>query len=93
MIVSATLQTLLALIDFGLPVTAAVASPRIHHQWVPKFLLAEAGIPEAARASLARLGHDVRPAGPLGAVTVATLGPGGTDGAGDPRKGGAAAGP
>ena len=93
MIITATLQTLLALIDFDLSPTAAAETPRIHHQGVPDVLLAEPGIPRLTRLSLERLGHHVRTADSLGAVSVVRIGPGGALGAGAPRKGGAAGGP
>jgi gamma-glutamyltranspeptidase / glutathione hydrolase len=93
MIITATLQTLLALIDFDLSPTAAAETPRIHHQGVPDVLLAEPGIPRLARLSLERLGHHVRTADSLGAVSVVRVGPGGALGAGAPRKGGPAGGP
>jgi gamma-glutamyltranspeptidase/glutathione hydrolase len=93
MIITATLQTLLALIDFDLSPTAAVNTPRIHHQEVPDVLLAEPGIPRLTRLSLERIGHPVRTADSLGAVSVVRVGAGGTLGAGAPRKCGTAGGP
>jgi gamma-glutamyltranspeptidase/glutathione hydrolase len=90
-IITATLQTLLALIDFHLPVTAAVATPRIHHQGLPNVLLIEEpGVPHLTRRILARLGHKVRTTDSLGAVSVIHIGPNGAAGVGAPRKGGAA---
>jgi gamma-glutamyltranspeptidase/glutathione hydrolase len=93
MIITAVLQTLLALVDFDLDPAGAAGVPRIHHQGVPGVLLAEPGVPEITRLSLARLGHRVRVAPSLGAVSVIRVGPGGALGAGAPRKGGTAAGP
>ncbi len=90
LIISATLQTLLGLIDFGLDARAAVAAPRIHDQWEPARLGVEAGIDEGARAELARRGHDVRVMPFAGAVEAATYRDGRFDAAGDPRKSGGA---
>ena len=90
LIISATLQTLLGLIDFGLDARAAVAAPRIHDQWEPARLGVEAGIDEGARAELARRGHDVRVMPFAGAVEAATHRDGRFDAAGDPRKSGGA---
>ncbi len=61
LIISATLQTLLNVLEFGMPVDRAVDAARIHHQWLPDQTFVEAGVPEVVRASLVRLGHDVRP--------------------------------
>ena len=44
-IVSATVQTIVNVIDFGLDVSAAVAAPRIHAQWMPNALVVEPDVP------------------------------------------------
>ena len=41
LIISATLQTVLGIVDFGLDPAAAIAAPRIHHQWAPPALVTE----------------------------------------------------
>ena len=92
LIITATLQTLLNVVDFQLDASAAVAAPRIHHQWVPDVLAVEPGIDALTRTALARLGHQVREMARMGAVQAIRLDSGGLDGAADPRKGGAAAG-
>lgn len=59
-IITATLQVLLNVVDFGMPVAEAVASPRIHHQWLYKGrdeLFADEGVDEHTLAELARRGH------------------------------------
>ena len=43
-IISATLQTILNVLDFHMPVGAAVEAPRVHHQWLPERLNVEAKI-------------------------------------------------
>ncbi|MFM7737454.1 MAG: gamma-glutamyltransferase, partial [Alphaproteobacteria bacterium] len=90
LIVSATLEVLTNVLDFGLPPEAAVAAPRVHHQWQPDVLLVEPGIRPVDRAALARIGHSLREAPQVAAVSVATSGADGFAGAGDPRKGGGA---
>jgi len=85
-IISATLQTILNLIDFQMPVKQAVASPRIHHQWMPDNLIAEADIPAEAKRSLERRGHNVRERGAGGVVQAIRVKQGKTSGAVDPRK-------
>ncbi len=88
MIISGTVQTLLGLIDFARDPEAAAAAPRIHHQGIPPLLLVEPGIPAATRQSLSRIGHTVRTAPVLGAVSVVQRGARGVAGAGAPGKGG-----
>ncbi|MBI2534420.1 MAG: gamma-glutamyltransferase [Deltaproteobacteria bacterium] len=85
-IISATLQTILNLIDFQMPVREAVGSPRIHHQWMPDNLIAEADIPAEAKRSLERRGHNVRERGVAGVVQAITVKQGKASGAADPRK-------
>jgi gamma-glutamyltranspeptidase/glutathione hydrolase len=85
-IISATLQTILNLMDFRMPVKEAVAAPRIHHQWMPDNLIAEADIPAEAKRSLERRGHNVRERGVAGVVQAITVKQGKASGAVDPRK-------
>jgi gamma-glutamyltranspeptidase/glutathione hydrolase len=60
LIISATLQTLLNVTDLDMDVDAAVAAPRIHHQWQPDALVSEESVPADVRASLERRGHVLR---------------------------------
>ena len=85
-IISATLQTILNLIDFQMPVREAVGSPRIHHQWMPDNLIAEADIPAEAKRSLERRGHSVRERGVASVVQAIVVKQGKASGAADPRK-------
>jgi gamma-glutamyltranspeptidase/glutathione hydrolase len=85
-IISATLQTILNLIDFQMPVKEAVGSPRIHHQWMPDNLIVEADIPAEAKRSLERRGHSVRERGVVGVVQAIMVKQGKASGAADPRK-------
>ena len=92
-IITATLQTLLNRVRHGLPPAAAVAAPRLHHQWLPDRVEAEPGLFADARAGLAPLGHDVRERPDLGVAQVVAVEPNGTrSAAADPRKGGGVAG-
>jgi gamma-glutamyltranspeptidase/glutathione hydrolase len=86
---TATLQVLLAVIVDGLDLQAAVSQPRIHHQWRPDKLIAEATAlsPETA-AELRRRGHtvedgDKRKRARVQAVHL--LSDGDFEAAGDPR--------
>lgn len=94
-IISATLQTLLDVVDFKRDVGTAVAAARVHHQWLPDVLLVEDRMPALTRLSLARRGHTVREIGAIAAVQAVERveGRGGArlSAASDERKGGVAA--
>ncbi|MGY8805931.1 MAG: gamma-glutamyltransferase, partial [bacterium] len=92
LIISATLEVLSNILDFGMPPTEAVRAPRVHHQWMPNFLLVEGEIPEVDRAALQILGHNIREVRGVAAASLAVREPSGLfAGSGDPRKGGSAA--
>jgi gamma-glutamyltranspeptidase/glutathione hydrolase len=91
-IISATLQTLVNVVDFGMDLEAAVAAPRIHDQAIPAKLFVEPALDAGIVAELRKLGHDVVEARELGAVGAVQATRKGLVGAADPRKGGAAAG-
>jgi gamma-glutamyltranspeptidase/glutathione hydrolase len=72
-------------------VAEAVASPRIHHQWLPDEAFVERGFsPEAIRRLEAR-GHVVVVARPWGSANSIAVTPDGLAGAADPRSRGALA--
>jgi gamma-glutamyltranspeptidase/glutathione hydrolase len=91
-IISATLQTLVNVVDFGMGLEAAVAAPRIHDQAFPPKLFVEPTLDAKIVAGLRELGHDVVEVRELGAVGAVQATRRGLVGAADPRKGGAAAG-
>jgi gamma-glutamyltranspeptidase/glutathione hydrolase len=91
LIVSGVLQTLLGLLDFGLAPGAAVAVPRIHHQWAPPLLGVEEGMPEDAIAGLRDRGHTIRILPFAAAVQVVARRDGRFHAAADARKGGTGA--
>ena len=70
---SATLQTVLNVLDFRMPLKKAVESPRIHHQWMPDEVVVESKIPPNTRKSLERLGHKVQERNSLGLVEAITV--------------------
>lgn len=92
LIISATTEVLLNILDFDLDATAAVAAPRIHHQWTPATLAVEPGIPPLTRLGLARHGYLVKEMNQMGVVQVVRRSAGVFEGASDPRKGGEAIG-
>jgi gamma-glutamyltranspeptidase/glutathione hydrolase len=98
-IISSTLQTILNVVEFGMPLGDAVTAPRIHVQ--DDQLLVEDGIPHGSLVGLRRMGHPLqikRPASPedpglyFGGVHAALLKPDGLEGAPDPRRDGLAIG-
>ncbi len=92
LIVSATLQALIGVLDHDATATNALATPRIHHPWQPDVLLVELGVRAIDRAALTRLGHSIVEIPGVAAVSLAVARPGlPVSAAGDPRKGGAAA--
>ncbi len=58
-IISAVLQTILNVVDFGMNAQDAVDAPRIHHQWQPDKLYLEPGISPDTVALLKSRGYDV----------------------------------
>jgi gamma-glutamyltranspeptidase/glutathione hydrolase len=85
-IINATFQTILNLLEFKMPVSAAVESARIHHQWMPDRLGVEAGVAAEPKRELEKLGHAVRTQSALGVVQAITWDGVTMSGAADSRK-------
>ena len=85
-IISATLQTILNVLDFNMPVKEAVEAPRIHHQWIPDELSVEDKLPPETKKSLERRGHTIRERVALGVVQAILAKRSKTSGAADSRK-------
>jgi gamma-glutamyltranspeptidase/glutathione hydrolase len=58
-IITATLLTILNVVDYGMDVQEAVSAPRFHHQWMPDQLLVERAVPLDVTLALRRRGHRV----------------------------------
>ncbi len=86
-IISAILQTILNVLDFGMPVKEAVEAARIHHQWMPDELNVEDKLPPETKKSLERRGHNVRERIALGVVQAVLVKGSRSYGAADSRKG------
>jgi gamma-glutamyltranspeptidase/glutathione hydrolase len=57
-IVSAVVETILNVVDFGMELQEAVDAPRIHHQWLPDVLYHEPrALPADVAAALRARGH------------------------------------
>jgi gamma-glutamyltranspeptidase/glutathione hydrolase len=90
-IISTVLQVIVNVLDYRMDVAAAVAAPRLHHQWLPDEVRTERGFPEETLAALRAKGHRVLDQlGQTSANTIAVTEKG-LLGAPDPRTRGAEA--
>jgi len=58
-IISTVLQVIVNVLDYHMDVAAAVAAPRLHHQWLPNVVRVERGFADEALAELRAKGHQV----------------------------------
>ncbi len=90
-IISAVLQIIVDVLDYDMDVAAAVAAPRLHHQWLPDEVRIERGFADDTLAELRAKGHRViEPLGYSSANSIAVTA-NGLLGAPDPRTRGAEA--
>ena len=88
-IISAVVQVIVNVLDYNMDVAAAVAAPRLHHQWLPDEVRVEHGFAEETLAALRVEGHRViEPLGRTSANSIAVTDQG-LLGAPDPRSRGA----
>ena len=88
-IISAVLQVIVNVLDYHMDVAAAVAAPRLHHQWLPDEVRVEHGFADDTLAALRAKGHRVvEPLGLTSANSIAVTDKG-LLGAPDPRSRGA----
>src|SRR4029077_7842320 len=87
-LITAVVETLTNIVDFGMTPQDAVAAPRFHHQWLPDTLYYERGGLDAATiAALGERGYHLAEQSPWGAVELVEVGPGGhLLGVNDPRR-------
>jgi gamma-glutamyltranspeptidase/glutathione hydrolase len=90
-IITTALQVTTGVIDFHQNIAEAVSSPRIHHQWLPDRVSAEAAVPAETVRSLEARGHTVVRLPKWGSANSIMVGPDGLFGAADPRTRGATA--
>lgn len=93
-IITAVLQVILNVLDFGMNVQEAVDAPRFHHQWQPDTLRLERAISPDTAALLRQRGHvlDYSPDVVLARVEAIRKNGEWLEGASDPRAAGKAAG-
>ncbi len=95
LIINTVLQIVLNVIDHGMNAEEAVASPRIHHQWLPDIVRYETGaLSEETVAELTTMGHKgLTGAGfGMGNANSIRISPDGIEGMSDPREDGGVAG-
>ena len=90
-IISTVLQVIVNVLDYRMDVAAAVAAPRLHHQWLPDVVRIERGFADDTLAALTAKGHRV--IGSLGETSANSIAvtSNGLLGAPDPRTRGAEA--
>jgi gamma-glutamyltranspeptidase/glutathione hydrolase len=90
-IISTVLQVIVDVLDYQMEIGAAVAAPRLHHQWLPDEVRVERGFAPETLEALRSKGHNIAvPLGQTSANSIAIT-PGGLFGAPDPRTRGATA--
>jgi gamma-glutamyltranspeptidase/glutathione hydrolase len=68
-IITSVLQALIHVVDDRMDIQAAIATPRVHHQWWPDTLYVEPrGLPADAVQALEALGHHLAGGGYAGSV-------------------------
>jgi gamma-glutamyltranspeptidase / glutathione hydrolase len=90
-IISTVLQVIVNVIDYKMDIAAAVAAPRLHHQWMPDEVRAEPGFPDDVLAALRTMGHRVMDSGGYSSANSILVRANGLLGAADPRTRGAEA--
>ena len=90
-IITAVLQVISNVIDRKLPITDAVAEPRLHHQWMPDQVLVEREFSRDTMRALQGRGHTVVDSLQPTSTNSILVTPEGLVGAADPRSRGALA--
>jgi len=90
-IITTVLQVVLNLLEFNMNIAQAVASPRIHHQWLPDILLVESGFSQDTINLLEEKGHQLKESRTMGSVQAILKEGDYFYGASDPRRPGAGA--
>jgi gamma-glutamyltranspeptidase/glutathione hydrolase len=74
-IITATLETILNVIDYGMNAQEAVDAPRLHHQWLPDVLFVEPfALSPDTTALLDQMGYRIQEQKPWGAVALIASG-------------------
>ena len=86
-IITSVLQSILGIVDYGLNAQQVVTAPRLHHQWLPDQIDAEASsLLPAAQDTLRAHGYTIHPRLPWGRLDLIHVRPDGVlEGGADPR--------
>ena len=88
-IITGTLQVMLNVIEYGMPVGDAIEQPRLHHQWQPNVVYRNRFSPDdSVIAGLAKRGHEISSQRREATVQALQIRDGKYIGASDPNKGG-----
>ena len=90
-IISTVLQVIVNVLDYRMNIAAAVAAPRLHHQWLPDQVSIEPGFSQDVVAALTAMGHRVVESPGYSSANSILVTPSGLLGAPDPRTRGAEA--
>lgn len=93
-IISANMQMVLNVLEYGMNIGDAAVAPRIHHQWYPEELLLESGISPDTIKLLRKKGHKInftRNSSVMGSLQTVMSKDGQFYGYSDPRRPGAGA--
>lgn len=85
---TAIAQVLLGVVEFGLPLQAAVSAPRIHTQHEAGVVMLEPSFPSGLRRALERAGHGIVISDYTARISAILVTDGGLTGGADPRGGG-----
>ena len=86
-IITAVLETILNIVDYGMAPQEAVTAPRLHHQGLPDEVAYErAGLTQETVAALTGMGYKLVEQRPWGAVELIEIANGRLYGANDPRR-------
>jgi gamma-glutamyltranspeptidase / glutathione hydrolase len=91
-IITATTQVFLNVVDWKLDAQAALAAPRIHHQWFPDLLGIEGDLPRDVVAGLEKRGQKVKEFPHIGTVNLLVRTDKGIEAGAEPRSPSAPAG-
>jgi gamma-glutamyltranspeptidase / glutathione hydrolase len=90
-IISTVLQVIVNVLDYHMDIAAAVAAPRLHHQWLPDEVKVEPGFNGDVLAELKAKGHRIVESTGYSSANSIAVTPNGLLGAPDPRTRGAEA--
>ncbi len=93
-IISANMQTVLNVLEYGMNIGDATVAPRIHHQWFPDRLMLESGISPDTVRLLRQKGHNINfneNSAAMGSMQSVMIKDGMFYGYADPRRPGAKA--